>query len=77
MDARPAPQGHHIPNSERHTCGGRTLYETNKKKLIENQNMLIRKGISYGSHLTFKDADGVPPTPPDEEIELLRMIEPY
>ncbi|KAL6158440.1 hypothetical protein ACJBU6_02551 [Exserohilum turcicum] len=33
--------------------------------------------ISYGSHLTFKDADGVPPTPPDEEIELLRMIEPY
>ncbi|USP76775.1 hypothetical protein yc1106_04049 [Curvularia clavata] len=33
--------------------------------------------ISYGSHLTFKDADIVPPTPPEEEIEQLRMIDPY
>ncbi|CAI9630691.1 protein methyltransferase [Alternaria burnsii] len=33
--------------------------------------------ISYGSHLTFKDADATPPTPPEDEIEQLRMIEPY
>ncbi|KAA8619737.1 protein containing SET domain protein [Pyrenophora tritici-repentis] len=41
----------------------------------------IRRGeelcISYGSHLTFKDADPVPPTPPEEELEQLRMMEPY
>lgn len=34
-------------------------------------------GISYGSHLTFKDADNPPPAPPDEELEQLWMIEPY
>ncbi|KAI4954281.1 hypothetical protein J4E91_001991 [Alternaria rosae] len=33
--------------------------------------------ISYGSHLTFKDADVPPPTPPEDEIEQLRMIDPY
>ncbi|KAJ6202016.1 hypothetical protein J3E72DRAFT_410453 [Bipolaris maydis] len=33
--------------------------------------------ISYGSHLTFKDADMLPPTPLEDEIEQLRMIEPY
>ncbi|KAL1797432.1 hypothetical protein ACET3X_004038 [Alternaria dauci] len=33
--------------------------------------------ISYGSHLTFTDADATPPTPPEDEIEQLRMIEPY
>ncbi|KAK1908556.1 hypothetical protein P3342_009406 [Pyrenophora teres f. teres] len=41
----------------------------------------IRRGeelcISYGSHLTFKDADPVPSTPPEEELEQLRMMEPY
>lgn len=41
------------------------------------ENTLMCLGISYGSHLTFKDADVVPPTPPEEEIEQLRMIEPY
>ncbi|KAF5845601.1 hypothetical protein GGP41_009418 [Bipolaris sorokiniana] len=34
-------------------------------------------GISYGSHLTFKDADMLPPAPLEDEIEQLRMIEPY
>ncbi|KAF1830875.1 protein methyltransferase [Decorospora gaudefroyi] len=33
--------------------------------------------ISYGSHLTFEDADVAPATPPEDEIEQLRMIEPY
>ncbi|KAH9881632.1 hypothetical protein IAQ61_000359 [Plenodomus lingam] len=33
--------------------------------------------ISYGSRLTFKDADEPPPAPPEEEMEQLRMIEPY
>ncbi|CAO2658748.1 Nn.00g064710.m01.CDS01 [Neocucurbitaria sp. VM-36] len=33
--------------------------------------------ISYGSHLTFEDADKPPPTPPEEELEQLRMIQPY
>ncbi|RMZ66169.1 histone lysine methyltransferase set7 [Pyrenophora seminiperda CCB06] len=41
----------------------------------------IREGeelcISYGSNLTFKDADPVPPTPPEEELEQFRMMEPY
>lgn len=44
---------------------------------IDNARMLTDLGISYGSHLTFKDADAVPSTPPEEEIEQLRMIEPY
>jgi len=38
---------------------------------------LIDQGISYGSHLTFKDADEPAPVPLEEEIEQLRMIEPY
>ncbi|KAH7379992.1 hypothetical protein BKA66DRAFT_420293 [Pyrenochaeta sp. MPI-SDFR-AT-0127] len=33
--------------------------------------------ISYGSRLTFEDADKPTPTEPEEEIEQLRMIEPY
>ncbi|OAL48755.1 SET domain-containing protein [Pyrenochaeta sp. DS3sAY3a] len=33
--------------------------------------------ISYGSHLTFKDADNPPPAPSEEELEQLWMIEPY
>lgn len=36
-----------------------------------------KEGISYGSHLTFEDADKPPITPPEEEIEQLRMIQPY
>lgn len=44
---------------------------------MQMEKMLIHLGISYGSHLTFKDADVVPPTPPEEEIEQLRMIDPY
>jgi hypothetical protein len=39
--------------------------------------MLTGSGISYGSHLTFKDTDVAPETPPEEEIEQLRMIQPY
>jgi hypothetical protein len=39
--------------------------------------LLTIAGISYGSRLTFKDTDASPPTPPEEEIEQLRMIQPY
>jgi SET domain-containing protein len=31
--------------------------------------------ISYGSHLTFKDADAPVPSPPESEIELLNQIQ--
>jgi SET domain-containing protein len=31
--------------------------------------------ISYGSHLTFKDADAPMPPPPETEIELLNQIQ--
>lgn len=52
------------------------------KNFVGGLNYIIRtcankKGISYGSHLTFKDADEPPVTPPEEEMEQLRMIEPY
>ncbi|KAH9876141.1 hypothetical protein J1614_004020 [Plenodomus biglobosus] len=33
--------------------------------------------ISYGSRLTFEDADKPPATPPEEEMEQFRMMEPY
>ncbi|KAF2848952.1 protein methyltransferase [Plenodomus tracheiphilus IPT5] len=33
--------------------------------------------ISYGSRLTFEDADKPLPTPPEEEMEQFRMMEPY
>jgi hypothetical protein len=48
-----------------------------RKRCIDSWKVLIDVGISYGSHLTFKDADEAPPTPPEEEIEQLRMIQPY
>jgi hypothetical protein len=48
-----------------------------QKNYIDAWEWLMCVGISYGSHLTFKDADVAPPTPPEEEIEQLRMIQPY
>ena len=34
------------------------------------------KGISYGSHLTFKDTDApCPPPPEEEELELFNSIQ--
>ena len=44
---------------------------------IKTAKTLTDLGISYGSHLTFKDADMLPPAPLEDEIEQLRMIEPY
>lgn len=35
----------------------------------------IAAGISYGSHLTFKDADRPPPTAPEDEIEKIYQIQ--
>jgi hypothetical protein len=48
-----------------------------RKSCIDAQTVLTDAGISYGSHLTFKDADVAPPTPPEEEMEQLRMMQPY
>ncbi|KAI8934237.1 hypothetical protein NX059_008983 [Plenodomus lindquistii] len=33
--------------------------------------------ISYGSRLTFEDADKSLPTPPEEELELFQLMDPY
>jgi hypothetical protein len=37
--------------------------------------LLTTEGISYGSHLTFKDADAPPPPSPHEELEQLIQIQ--
>lgn len=38
-------------------------------------SLLTAEGISYGSHLTFKDADAPLPPPPEEELEQLIQIQ--
>lgn len=54
-----------------------SVSKNNRNFQIKTEKTLIDLGISYGSHLTFKDADMLPPTPLEDEIEQLRMIEPY
>lgn len=52
---------------------GEELCKSAPKRLVFS--FLTATGISYGSHLTFKDADAPAPPPPEEELAQLIQIQ--
>lgn len=61
--------------AQRDIAAGEELCKRASNDFQNHSIVLNLLGISYGSHLTFKDADAPVPPPPEEEMEQLIQIQ--